>query len=63
MGKLNDIPIRTKIWGGFLGLQAFLILIAAIATLRFSGLQTDIAEYQDIATDAGKVSEITADAT
>ena len=60
MAKLADISIRTKIWAGFLGLLGFLVLIAVVANLHFDGLRTDIANYQRIAADAAKVSEIKA---
>ena len=60
MAKLADISIRTKIWSGFLGLLGFLVLIAGVANLHFDGLRTDIANYQKIAADAAKVSEIKA---
>ncbi len=58
MAKLRDISIGTKIWGGFLALLGFLVLIAVVANLRFDGLRDDIADYQAVAVDAAKVSEI-----
>ncbi len=60
MVKLGDISVGTKIWGGFLALLGFLVLIAAVATLRFDALRDGIADYQAIASDAATVSEIKA---
>jgi methyl-accepting chemotaxis protein len=58
MNHLKDAPIRTKIWGGFLALLGFLVLIAAVANVRFSGMRDDLAAYQTIAADAAKVAAI-----
>ncbi len=58
MKFLSNTPIKTKIWGGFLGLLGFLVLIAVVANLRFSGMRNDIADYQKVAADAAKVAAI-----
>jgi len=60
MKKLRDTSIKLKIWGGFLILLGFLVLIAGVSNLRFSGLRGDIAAYQAVEAETAKVSEIKA---
>ncbi|MGE4527951.1 MAG: hypothetical protein AB7D00_06245, partial [Rhodospirillaceae bacterium] len=60
MKKLRDTSIKLKIWGGFLILLGFLVLIAGVSNLRFSGLRGDIAAYQAVEAETAKDSEIKA---
>ncbi|MBN2753119.1 MAG: HAMP domain-containing protein [Rhodospirillaceae bacterium] len=60
MKSLDNTLIRTKIWGGFIVLLLCLVLIAAVANLRFSRLRTEITNYQTVASDASKVAAIKA---